>query len=217
METNLPPKIVGMMQIDAYTDPECDFHEVRKAKKGTRHPMLLPLQLFETHVKTSQEKFQAIIGNINHVESKIQKELANVRPVDEHSLDNIDDQYRELSRILHSSSLDLAELERRRDFEIRLGNLLEKNLNPPAGSTEQESETRDLLEKNLNRESAKKDLIRRVSRTARMSSNRDLDIRSLPRRIESQKSVVSPPPNSGAFPPSSHRDIILMQNSSYSI
>jgi len=68
---------------------------------------------------------------------------------------------------LHSCSLDLVELERRRDFERRLGDLLE-------GELETEHS-----------------LIQRVGLCADMSKNRDLDIRSLPRRIESQRSVVS--------------------------
>jgi hypothetical protein len=72
-----------------------------------------------------------------------------------------------LSLFLHKCSIALVELERRRDFERRLGELLEK-----------EVRTDSILNNT-------------VSLYAEMSKSRDLDIQSLPHRIESQRNVVS--------------------------
>jgi hypothetical protein len=183
---NLSQKVAGIIQADDLNSLKRVLGNVYEAAKGGGHPLLLPIQLFETHFIDSQKQFKDILQDINKVASKIAKDLSK----DKSWVDKIKDhEYAELNQKLHVCGISLVELERRRDFERRLGHLLVEEL---------ENERIDLVK--LANEDAetwnKRDLhiqrlLQRVVVYAAMSKNRDLDINNLPWRIESQRNVVS--------------------------
>jgi hypothetical protein len=160
---NSPSKTSGVIQADKDVDFSQIFSGVRKlANVYGRHPMLLPLQLFMTHYDTTSETFRSIAKEVAEVDSKLLKELEKRSKPDKAS-----QLHRDLSMTLHKCSMDLAELGRRRKFEGELGERLAEDLHN---------------EKKLN-------LV--ASMFASMSKSRDIDIESLPGKIESQRNVVS--------------------------
>jgi hypothetical protein len=186
---NLFPKAAGVVQADKDAGLESVFGDVYKAAGKSNHPMLLPIQLFEAHFITSQKKFEDIIKAIDFVAKKIAAELTSDKKQGNAWVNKIkDDEHAKLSQKLHLSSLDLVELERRRDFEKRLGELLERELATERSMLELVGPYADISKK---RDRDIQSLLQRVGIYADMSRNRDLDIQNLPWRIESQRNVVS--------------------------
>jgi uncharacterized protein YydD (DUF2326 family) len=178
------PNIVGVLQADKQdpvvkVDPadsqrprgiESAFEEANAQAEKQSHPMLLAIELFINHFVATQTQFIDIIAKMDEVETEIRTDLnepdhqsENKSPYDNSKVD-----YGELSKKLHSCSSDLVELEKRRDFERCLGKFLKAEL-----SANHLSMIHD-----------------RVKLYDELSQNRDLDVQSLPRRIESQRSVV---------------------------
>jgi len=110
----------------------------------------------------TSETFKSIFNNIAEVDGKLLEELETKSKSEKASK-----LHRELSMTLHQCSMGLAELGRRRKFEEELGERPRQDL-----QNERKLETL-------------------VSIFANMSKGRDLDIASLPGKIESQRNVVS--------------------------
>lgn len=156
-------KISGVIQVDKDVDLTNIFRDVRDlAARYGHHQTLLPLQLFVSHYEATKEAFTLIQNRVSEVDDDLFRHLK-----DEGKLDDASKLYRDLSMTLHSCSMDLAELGRRREFEKELGNVLQKDLR-------NNSKLRVLVEI-----------------YSRMSQSRDSDIESLPGKIESQRNVVS--------------------------
>jgi hypothetical protein len=158
-----------VIQADAEVDLKKAFDSVHTAAREHNHHLLLPIPLFIDHFIATQTQFLNIITHIDDVETKIQMDLTDYQTGSEASHNNSKVDYGGLSKKLHFCNSALVELERRRDFERQLGNLLISELKADDSLSE---------------------LLDRVGLYAEMSQNRDLDIRTLPRRIESQKNVV---------------------------
>ena len=155
-------KTSGVIQVDGVTDFSLLFGGVhRLAKEYGRHPMLLPLQLFITHCHTTTGTFQSIFEKVADVDRKLMKELKTKSKADKAS-----ELYRALSMTLHESSMELAELDRRRQLEADLGERLMQEL-------QNERKLKEV-----------------ASIFAGISKSRDFDIESLPGKIESQRNVV---------------------------
>jgi DNA primase large subunit len=88
--------------------------------------MLLPIQLFINHFFATQTQFIDITTKMDEVESEIRMDLNETdhQSNSESSHDNNKVDYGELSKKLHLCNSDLVELEKRRDFERRLGRFL---------------------------------------------------------------------------------------------
>ncbi|KAE9374143.1 hypothetical protein N431DRAFT_454945 [Stipitochalara longipes BDJ] len=169
------PDIAGTIQADFGVDLGNIFDKVKKATKRYQgisakdcgHPMLLTIELFSNHFIATQKRFQDIAKDIQRVESDIQKELRGDEDHHKPSVEHNTIDYGDLSRTLHICSTAARELGRRRDFERRLGVLLKDAIE--IGSY----------------------LANDVSLYTEMSASRDVDIQSLPQRIESQRNVLS--------------------------
>jgi hypothetical protein len=150
---------------------ESAFEDTNAQSEKQSHPVLLPIELFINHFVSTQTQFIDIITKMDEVETEIRTDLnePDHRSESKSSHDNSKVDYGELSKKLHSCSSDLVELEKRRDFERRLGKFLIAELS---------------ADDNLSM------LNDRVRLYDELSQNRDLDVQSLPRRIESQRSVV---------------------------
>jgi hypothetical protein len=148
-------------------DNDIDFSKVFKGvhtlvKRHGYHPSLLPIQLFITHCSSTTETFKSILNNVIEVDGKLLEELEI-----ESKSAKASKLYRKLSMTLHQCSMGLAELGRRRNFEEELGDRLRQDL---------QNEVK---------------LEALVNIFANMSKSKDLDIASLPGKIESQRNVVS--------------------------
>ncbi|CZR68290.1 uncharacterized protein PAC_18189 [Phialocephala subalpina] len=169
------PDIAGTIQADSDVNLDHVFNKVKKTNesyqgisaKDCGYPMILPIELFSDHFITTQKRFQDIIKDIHTVESDIRKELRGDEDQHKGSVEHSTIDYGALSRTLHICSTAAVELVRRRDFERRLEVLLKKELE--IGSIPANA----------------------VSIYSEMSTSRDLDIQSLPHRIESQRKVLS--------------------------
>jgi hypothetical protein len=164
---------------------ESAFEDAKAQTEKLSHPMLLPIELFINHFVATQTQFIDITAKMDEIETDIRMDLnepgrqgGSKSPHDNSKVD-----YGELSKKLHSCSTGLVELEKRRDFERRLGKFLIAEL--VADDTLSSLHLHD-----------------RVRLYDELSQNRDLDVRSLPRRIESQRRVVGVIfPRSGHQPP----------------
>jgi len=135
----------------------------RLAETFAHHPLLLPIQLFQEHSDTTSRKLREILKKVKDVETKLMAEIVTQKM-------NIDLQiagwnFGELSKTLHTCSMDLVELRRRRTFEDAVADALTSELkNHP--------------------------LLRRLASSEGLAKRHKRDIDSLPERIESQKTLV---------------------------
>ncbi|KAF4945028.1 hypothetical protein FGADI_12287 [Fusarium gaditjirri] len=154
-------KLSGVIQADSDVKLTDIFSKVRKlVEKHGHHPTLLPYQLFLSHYEATKDGIDSIQKEIDEVDKKLLKHLK-----EEGKLDEASKLYRELSMTLHKSSMDLAELGRRRKFEEELGKFLQ-------GDLKNDSTLKVFADIYL-----------------RMSQSRESDIESLPGKIESQRNV----------------------------
>ncbi|KAI7760892.1 hypothetical protein LZL87_008104 [Fusarium oxysporum] len=116
--------------------------------------------LFVSHYEATKEAINSIQKDVSEVDDELLKHLE-----EEGKLDDASKLYRKLSMTLHKCSMNLAELGRRRKFEKELGSCLQEDL-------KHDSKLKVLVEI-----------------YSRMSQSRDLDIESLPGKIESQRNV----------------------------
>jgi hypothetical protein len=153
--------------------------------------MILPIHLFINHFYSTYYRLQTIHSSLQDVESKIHRELKIVQILHmknsqrlylkndqklhltkdqtryEMRLDESKIDYGNLNQRLHICSLYLVELQRRRDFEKELRDLITKELEPKSSIAE------------------------RFAVFANMSKNADLGIDGLSGRIKTQRDVVS--------------------------
>jgi hypothetical protein len=124
--------------------------------------MLLPLELFRTHCRTTSKRFGALLADVKRVDERLLAELeTESKPEDARK------EYRELSRILHKCNMELEELGRRRKFEEKFGKQLSEDLRYNSG------------------------LNQIATMFADISKSRDVDMESLPGKMDSQRNVVS--------------------------
>jgi hypothetical protein len=158
-----PSKTSAVIQTDQESDPSKLFQGVQGlAKLYGRHPMLLPLELFRTHCRTTSKRFGALLADVKRVDERLLAELeTESKPEDARK------EYRELSRILHKCNMELEELGRRRKFEEKFGKQLSEDLRYNSG------------------------LNQIATMFADISKSRDVDMESLPGKMDSQRNVVS--------------------------
>ncbi|KAI1735240.1 hypothetical protein F4680DRAFT_435894 [Xylaria scruposa] len=154
----------GLIQVDSDVDLNEIFSGVQNlVKLYGQHPMLVPLQLFIQHCSFTAQTFKLIFDGVTQVDEELFSELKNEKRSASKKTSQL---YRKLSMHLHEHSMGLAELRRRRTFENNLGDQLLEAL---------ESDGKLWL---------------KAKRYASMSKSRDLDIESLPDKIESQRDVL---------------------------
>lgn len=156
----------GVIQIDHDTSLSDVFSGVHTlARRHGYHPSLLPVQLFITHCNLTTKTFEVIFKDI----ATVDVDLLTVLKTKSNSKE-APKLHRRLSMTLHQSSMKLAELGRRRKFEEDLGERLKQDL----------QNERDL-----------EALIGTLDTFANMSKSKDLDIKTMPEKIEAQRNVVS--------------------------
>lgn len=165
-EPNSSSSTSGVIQMDNDTNLSDIFSGIHTlAKRHGHHPSLLPVQLFITHCNLTTKTFESIFKDIANVDVDLLTELKTKSNSKEAAK-----LHRSLSMTLHQSSMKLAELGRRRNFEEDLGERLKQDLQE---------------EKHLEA------LIGTLDTFANMSKSKDLDIKTLPEKIEAQRAVVS--------------------------
>ncbi|KAH0562508.1 hypothetical protein GP486_002800 [Trichoglossum hirsutum] len=156
-------KGAAIIQSDAKTDISTILQGTKKYSAEGMHPLLILLQLFEDHVNTTSRKAEDVTRNIQAVDSDLLDALKVINdPKQKDKFSN----FGRLSQGLHEARMDLVELARRREFEKQIG--------------------KRLLE-DLHKERA---LISRANMFIDLSESHDLDIQSLPQRIDSQRTVL---------------------------
>ncbi|KAF4335793.1 hypothetical protein FBEOM_10384 [Fusarium beomiforme] len=161
-EPEASTKLSGVIQADADVRLDSIFSDVRELiGRHGHHQALLPVQLFKSHYEATLAAFNSIQTEVAMVDEEFLRQFQ-----EESRLDESSKMYRGLSMTLHRCSMNLAELGRRREFEEKLGTLLQKNL-------QNDSKLRVVMEI-----------------YSRMSQSRDSDIESLPGKIESQRNVL---------------------------
>ncbi|KAH8787527.1 hypothetical protein F5882DRAFT_402883 [Hyaloscypha sp. PMI_1271] len=166
-------KIVGILEVDHSLDLSTLLDEVHLSALGFCHPLLLPVTLLEHHVQESARHFMAISHKLSSVEDAIdpsaaERSLLATTPTPGNSSRQ---SYGILSKEVYECNKSLFELERRRDYEKRLQDFLTNDLN------EYRDENGVKLENRLNNVKA-------------VSNNRDLDMKSLPLRIEALQNLI---------------------------
>ncbi|KAF2260507.1 hypothetical protein CC78DRAFT_589655, partial [Lojkania enalia] len=158
-----PSKISAVMQTDQDSDLSRLFQGVQGLTKlYGRHPMILPLELFRTHCRNTSKRFGALLAHVKEVDERLLAELETVNKPEKSRKE-----YRELSKILHKCNMELEELGRRRKFEEKFGKQLTEDLHYNSG------------------------LSQIATIFADISKSRDVDMESLPGKIDSQRNVVS--------------------------
>jgi hypothetical protein len=149
-----------------HADNDIDFSRVFGkmhilAERYDYHPSLLPVQLFMTHCTLTIEKFNCIFNDFTEVErTLLEMETAS-------KLEKDSKLHLKLRMTIHSCSMGIAELGRRRKFEEELGERLRQDLQ---NERKLEALVRIFVD---------------------MSKNKDSDIVGLPKKIENQREVVS--------------------------
>jgi hypothetical protein len=170
---------VGILEVDDSLELVSLLDEVHVAALGSCHPMLLPVTLLEYHVRESASYFMTISKKLSNVEDAIDPSSAELSfttlPTAPAFAESSRKSYGTLSKEVYECNKSLFELERRRDFEKRLQSFLMCNIR---NYTSKGWET----------------LESRLGNIHMVSVNRDLDMKSLPLRIEALTSLVSRKP-----------------------
>lgn len=167
-------KIVGILEVDHSLNLSTLLDEVHLSALGCCHPLLLPITLLEHHVQESAGHFITISQKLSSLEDAIdpsaaEKSLLATTPTPGNSSQQ---SYGVLSKEVYECNKSLFELERRRDYEKRLQDFL----------------THDIR---FYRDENWVKLDRRLDNIKAVSSDRNLDIKSLPRRIEALTNLVN--------------------------
>jgi hypothetical protein len=171
-------KIVGILEVDHSFDLPTLLDEVHISALGFCHPLLLPVALLEHHVQESARYFMAISHKLSSVEDAIDPSAA------ERSLlattltpgNSSRQSYGILSKEVYECNKSLFELERRRDYEKRLQDFLTSDVQ---------------IFYCTDRDENSEKLESRLDNVKAVSNNRDLDMKSLPRRIEALTDLVN--------------------------
>ncbi|KAK3387391.1 hypothetical protein B0H63DRAFT_541688 [Podospora didyma] len=156
----------GLMLLNNSIDISKILKAVRIGSKDSRDPYrsLLLLGLFEDHVRARSERYCRVLAEIEDVDIQILKELEALEGPNQGKDDS---NYVGLSMKPHKARGEIAELERRRDFEESFGKELESDV----------IDDRRLEE--------------RVHMLRGISKGHDSDASSLPQRMDSQTGMVS--------------------------
>jgi hypothetical protein len=173
-------KIVGILEVDHSLDLSALLDEVHFSALNSCHPLLLPVALLEYHVQESARHFMTISHKLSSVEDAIdplaaERSLLATTPTPGSSSRQ---SYGVLSKTVYECNKSLYELERRRDYEKRLHYFLK---------TEIEDDKFQMLQNLENEEK----MLRRLHNVKTVGNNRDLDMKSLPLRIEALTNLVN--------------------------
>lgn len=176
-------KLSGLIQSGADVDLEGILDETTsKAKDFGYHPLLLPYHLYTDHYKNTSTQFDVVLKTVESVEQHIMTVLQNKSETIHQfsSKDDGDDGFEisywglaEQSKSLHEASMKVAEVSRRRRFEIDLANALKEELK-------------------LKRP-AQNQMLRELHRYDRWANAHQSEIEGMPDRIDSLKNIVSHP------------------------
>jgi hypothetical protein len=155
-------KVTGYLEVDVNVDIDRLLKRMKDVGVDEPgHPMMLPAIFFEDHVRKSSENFVKVAKDISNVENFLRNGIGTSGEGYK------DPEYGVLSRTLDRCTQALEELKRRMHFEMHMANILTKSIPPECSKLKQQ-----------------------IQLFAEMSKNRDLDIQFLPKRIESQLTLV---------------------------
>ncbi|KAK6193889.1 Cytochrome c1 heme lyase [Pestalotiopsis sp. IQ-011] len=158
------PDAFGLIQVDSDVKLEAIFEGIHNlAQHYGRHPVLVPLQLFIQHCSSTAQTFKAILNGVNEIDRMLSSELENTNSSASKEANAL---HRKMNLKTHQHSVMLADLRRRRTFENGFAAKLLPALDFNPG------------------------LQRQADRWAMMAKSNDLDIDSLPDKIESQRAVL---------------------------
>jgi hypothetical protein len=174
-------KTVGVLEAGSSVDLAAMFDKIHLSALRSSHPLVVPLHLFEEHVKQTSKSFMRISKKLADVEQAIDVSLNSdpsfqkLKTNDNTSLEGVIEQrpYGRWSKTVYECSTELHDLERRRDFEWRFEKFL--------------ADDRSTVKAG---HSGLKEMMDWLAVIKASSSTRDFDIRSLPRRIEALTSLV---------------------------
>jgi hypothetical protein len=169
---------LGLLEVDnGIKVDEILLNVYRSRKRGDlSHPFLLPLCLFEEHIRESASLFVSLFREIQNVETEIRPSLDEASEAERKKQGRL---YGTLSKRLHVCGSQLGELAHRRTFEKRLA-----------------AAFRDEMEENIKVGLAKENpslraLSLRIRQATDMAASHDSMIEALPDRIRSQTTLVS--------------------------
>jgi hypothetical protein len=148
--------------------------DVQKFAERYSHPLLLLLQLFQHHVMATSTKFKEVYQKVREADNDLHAELkkasrlhAESNNTNDSKLRGVGSNFGPIGQSLHEARMNLVELTRRRQFETQIGRRLLQDL---------EDEQPLMIQLNM---------------LIGLSQSHELDIQSLPQRIDSQTTVVS--------------------------
>jgi hypothetical protein len=169
---------LGLLEVDNGVKlDEILLNVYRSRKRGDFiHPFLLPICLFEAHIRESASVFVSLFRDIQDVEKKIRPSLEETSEAERKKQGLL---YGTLSKSLHVCGSQHGELVRRRTFEKRVTTAL-----------------RDEMEENIkdglaNDNPSLQALNLRIRQATDMAASHDSMIEALPDRIRSQTTLVS--------------------------
>lgn len=155
--------VAGFIQ----TDAEIDLSDVLcgardQAANFSHHPSLVLVRFFLNHFTATANRFTEVLQKVQKVDQELMREMRGGS-----TKKSKIPSFGRMSQILHEARMELAELARRRTFEKDFSRLLHED---------------------LKREGR---LLSRVAMYSGISRSHDLALEALPKRIESQATVVS--------------------------
>jgi len=170
LATEPPRRAAAVLYVDSDINAADIIHEVHKQATSGPHYLYLLLELFEDHFKRTSVICDSVVNIINDIDKFLESKLNKENGAAANDRANTLDTARELSEKthqLHRARTNLVRLRRRRDFERKITSALNSSID----SWSQLSE--------------------RIAICISLASNRDVDLNDLPRRIESQSSVIA--------------------------
>lgn len=156
-------RVTGYLEADVNFDMDKLLENMKGVVLGEPgHPMILPAVFFENHVCESSDIFITIAKRVAEVEESIRNGIGTS------GKGYKDPEYRDLSRTLNDCGQKLEDLKRRMNFEYRMAAILIEDTPSTCHKLKQ-----------------------KIKVFAEMSKNREMDVEFLPKRIESQLTLVS--------------------------
>jgi hypothetical protein len=151
--------------------------EVQRLSKAYSHPIYLLTSLLEQHIEGSVNQFTDITNRIAEIERKLREDMGR-----QQDLARSNDAmliHQNLNADLHQCSTAVVDLEKRRSFEKEMSEQLNKLISSISDSYPTGKKPQECI-----------DLKQRMDLFCQVAENRDLDIKSLPRRISTQMTVL---------------------------
>jgi Mg2+ and Co2+ transporter CorA len=170
LATKVPERVAAVLYVDSDINAADIIHEVHNQAANDPHYLYLLLELFEDHSKRTRAIYDSVISIINDIDKFLGKKLNTDNGTAVSNGARTLDTARELSEKthqLHRVRANLVRLRRRRDFERKITDALS------------------------NRGDGWSELSERTAIYTSLASNHDADLEDLPRRIESQSSVIT--------------------------